>query len=134
MANNVFIVVVQCYPIFVDYYQQLNGIMWKCFMLYNKFLFLIVQSTVCKTLNSTTLCHITHCNNYQYLPPYHYLSLFNYYLSINFCHTCVFCLTELLFLRIKKYSTTLWISLPDKPGKLGEISTLIGTHKLNISS
>jgi len=24
--------------------------------------------------------------------------------------------------------------LPDKPGKLGEISTLIGTHKLNISS
>ncbi len=36
--------------------------------------------------------------------------------------------------RIKKYNTTLWISLPDKPGKLGEISTLIGTHKLNISS
>ena len=28
----------------------------------------------------------------------------------------------------------MWISLPDKPGKLGEISTLIGTHKLNISS
>ena len=36
--------------------------------------------------------------------------------------------------RIKKYNATLWISLPDKPGKLGEISTLIGTHKLNISS
>ena len=36
--------------------------------------------------------------------------------------------------RVKKYNTTLWISLPDKPGKLGEISTLIGTHKLNISS
>jgi len=36
--------------------------------------------------------------------------------------------------RIKKYNTTLWISLPDIPGKLGEISTLIGIHKLNISS
>ena len=36
--------------------------------------------------------------------------------------------------KVKKYNTTLWISLPDKPGKLGEISTLIGTHKLNISS
>ena len=36
--------------------------------------------------------------------------------------------------RVKKYNTTLWISLPDIPGKLGEISTLIGTHKLNISS
>ena len=36
--------------------------------------------------------------------------------------------------KIKKFNTTLWISLPDKPGKLGEISTLIGTHKLNISS
>ena len=36
--------------------------------------------------------------------------------------------------RIKKYNTTLWISLPDKPGKLGEITTLIGIHKLNISS
>ena len=36
--------------------------------------------------------------------------------------------------RVKKYNTTLWISLPDKPGKLGEITTLIGTHKLNISS
>ncbi len=36
--------------------------------------------------------------------------------------------------RIKKYTTTLWISLPDIPGKLGEVSTLIGLHKLNISS
>ncbi len=36
--------------------------------------------------------------------------------------------------RIKKYSTILWISLPDIPGKLGEVSTLIGLHKLNISS
>ncbi|MDA7832553.1 RelA/SpoT family protein [Candidatus Pelagibacter sp.] len=36
--------------------------------------------------------------------------------------------------RIKKYNTTLWISLPDKPGKLGEITTLLGNHSLNISS
>ncbi len=36
--------------------------------------------------------------------------------------------------RVKKYSTTLWISLPDIPGKLGEVSTLIGVHKLNITS
>ena len=36
--------------------------------------------------------------------------------------------------RIKKYNTTLWISLPDKPGKLGEVTTLLGNHKLNISS
>jgi guanosine-3',5'-bis(diphosphate) 3'-pyrophosphohydrolase len=36
--------------------------------------------------------------------------------------------------RIKKYNTTLWISLPDKPGKLGEITTLLGKHSLNISS
>ena len=35
--------------------------------------------------------------------------------------------------RIKKYNTTLWMSLPDKPGKLGEVTTLIGVHKLNIS-
>ena len=34
----------------------------------------------------------------------------------------------------KKYTTILWISLPDNPGKLGEITTLIGNHKLNISS
>jgi guanosine-3',5'-bis(diphosphate) 3'-pyrophosphohydrolase len=36
--------------------------------------------------------------------------------------------------RIKKYNTTLWMSLPDKPGKLGEVTTLLGNHKLNISS
>ena len=36
--------------------------------------------------------------------------------------------------RVKKYNTTLWISLPDKPGKLGEITTLLGSHSLNISS
>ena len=36
--------------------------------------------------------------------------------------------------RIKRYNTTLWISLPDKPGKLGEITTLLGLHSLNISS
>ncbi|MDA7786024.1 RelA/SpoT family protein [Candidatus Pelagibacter sp.] len=36
--------------------------------------------------------------------------------------------------KIKKYNTTLWISLPDKPGKLGEITTLLGSHSLNISS
>ncbi|MDB4232940.1 RelA/SpoT family protein [Candidatus Pelagibacter sp.] len=36
--------------------------------------------------------------------------------------------------RIKKYNTTLWISLSDKPGKLGEITTLLGEHSLNISS
>ncbi|MDC3074089.1 RelA/SpoT family protein [Candidatus Pelagibacter sp.] len=36
--------------------------------------------------------------------------------------------------RIKKYNTTLWMSLPDKPGQLGDISSLIGSHKLNISS
>ncbi|AFS47474.1 (p)ppGpp synthetase, RelA/SpoT family [alpha proteobacterium HIMB5] len=35
--------------------------------------------------------------------------------------------------KIKKYNTTLWISLPDKPGQLGDITTLIGDHKLNIS-
>jgi len=36
--------------------------------------------------------------------------------------------------RLKKYNTTLWISLPDKPGQLGSISSLIGDHKLNISN
>ena len=36
--------------------------------------------------------------------------------------------------KIKRYNTTLWISLPDKPGKLGEITTSLGYHKLNISS
>jgi len=36
--------------------------------------------------------------------------------------------------RVKKYNTTLWISLPDKPGKLGEVTTSLGFHKLNISN
>ncbi len=36
--------------------------------------------------------------------------------------------------KLKKYNTTLWISLPDKPGQLGSISSLIGNHKLNISN
>ena len=36
--------------------------------------------------------------------------------------------------KTKKYNTTLWISLPDKPGQLGSISSLIGDHKLNISN
>ena len=36
--------------------------------------------------------------------------------------------------RIKKYNTTLWISLPDRPGQLGDVSSLIGQHKLNISN
>ena len=36
--------------------------------------------------------------------------------------------------KAKKYNTTLWISLPDKPGQLGAISSLIGEHKLNISN
>jgi RelA/SpoT family (p)ppGpp synthetase len=36
--------------------------------------------------------------------------------------------------KLKKYDTTLWISLPDKPGQLGSISSLIGNHKLNISN
>ena len=36
--------------------------------------------------------------------------------------------------KTKKYDTTLWISLLDKPGQLGSISSLIGEHKLNISN
>ena len=34
----------------------------------------------------------------------------------------------------KEYHSTLWISLPDIPGKLGEVTSLIGSNKLNISS
>jgi len=34
----------------------------------------------------------------------------------------------------KRYNTLIWISLPDKPGKLGEVTSMIGTHKINISS
>ena len=36
--------------------------------------------------------------------------------------------------RTKEYNCTLWISLPDKPGKLGEVTTLVGGNNLNISS
>ena len=36
--------------------------------------------------------------------------------------------------RNKKYNTTLWISLFDKPGVLGEVTTLIGSHNVNITS
>ena len=36
--------------------------------------------------------------------------------------------------KLKRYNTVLWISLPDKPGQLGSISSLIGDHKLNISN
>ena len=34
----------------------------------------------------------------------------------------------------KMYNTTLWISLPDEPGKLGDVTTIIGTNNVNISS
>ena len=36
--------------------------------------------------------------------------------------------------KIKKYNTTLWISLPDNPGQLGNVTTLLGNHGLNISN
>ena len=35
--------------------------------------------------------------------------------------------------KIKKYNSTLWISLPDSPGKLGEVTSLIGINKGNIT-
>ena len=34
----------------------------------------------------------------------------------------------------KEYNSILWISLPDIPGKLGEVTSLIGSNNLNISS
>ena len=34
----------------------------------------------------------------------------------------------------KKYNTTLWMSLPDRPGILGDVTTMIGTNNVNISS
>ena len=37
-------------------------------------------------------------------------------------------------LKIKKYNTTLWISLPDQPGRLGEVTSMIGENQVNISS
>jgi (p)ppGpp synthase/HD superfamily hydrolase len=36
--------------------------------------------------------------------------------------------------KTKEYNSTLWISLPDKPGKLGEVTTLVGNNNLNIAS
>ena len=36
--------------------------------------------------------------------------------------------------KVKSYNTTLWISLPDEPGKLGDVTTIIGTNNVNISS
>jgi len=34
----------------------------------------------------------------------------------------------------KQYNTTLWISLPDHPGRLGDVTTMIGSNQVNISS
>ena len=34
----------------------------------------------------------------------------------------------------KMYNTTLWISLPDTPGRLGDVTSIIGTNNVNISS
>ena len=34
----------------------------------------------------------------------------------------------------KRYNTTLWISLEDEPGKLGDVTTMIGINNVNISS
>ena len=36
--------------------------------------------------------------------------------------------------KYKIYNSGLWLSLPDSPGKLGEVTTLIGSNKLNITS
>jgi len=37
-------------------------------------------------------------------------------------------------LKTKEYNTTLWISLIDQPGKLGDVTTMIGENNVNISS
>ena len=37
-------------------------------------------------------------------------------------------------LKLKLYNTTLWISLPDQPGRLGDVTTMIGSNNVNISS
>jgi len=37
-------------------------------------------------------------------------------------------------IKVKKYNTTLWISLPDQPGRLGEVTSMIGENQVNISS
>jgi len=34
----------------------------------------------------------------------------------------------------KKYNTSLWVSLPDKPGILGDVTSLVGENEINISS
>tara|TARA_Y100001936_G_scaffold242708_1_gene280451 strand:+ start:990 stop:2735 length:1746 start_codon:yes stop_codon:yes gene_type:complete len=34
----------------------------------------------------------------------------------------------------KQYNTTLWLSLPDQPGRLGDVTTMIGSNQVNISS
>ena len=36
--------------------------------------------------------------------------------------------------RNKEYNTTIWLSLTDKPGVLGEVTSLIGNNKVNITS
>ncbi len=36
--------------------------------------------------------------------------------------------------KTKEYNSALWITLPDIPGKLGEVTTLVGGNNLNISS
>ena len=35
---------------------------------------------------------------------------------------------------IRDSNTTLWISLEDEPGKLGDVTTMIGINNVNISS
>jgi len=37
-------------------------------------------------------------------------------------------------LKQKLYNTTLWLSLPDQPGRLGDVTTMIGSNNVNISS
>ena len=37
-------------------------------------------------------------------------------------------------IREKRYNTTLWISLPHEPGKMGDVTTMIGENFVNISS
>ena len=34
--------------------------------------------------------------------------------------------------KVKEYRTTLWISLIDQPGRLGDVTTMIGENKVNI--
>ncbi len=36
--------------------------------------------------------------------------------------------------KVKKYNTSVWISLPDKPGRLGDVTSMIGENNVNISS